>query len=57
MRKEMDRFKSRSLMFMSRGFIYGCLFGIGMASGRAKRFRYMSLGMGIGAGYAFQESM
>jgi len=24
-----------------------------MASGKAGRFRFMSLGMGIGAGYAF----
>ena len=43
-------------MLMCRGFIYGCLFGIAMASGRAKKFRYMFLGMGLGAGYAFQES-
>ncbi len=56
MKNEMDRFKSRSLMLISRGLVYGCLFGVAMASSRANRFRYMSLGMGIGGGYAYQES-
>jgi len=43
-------------MLISRGLVYGCLFGVAMASGRANRFSYMSLGMGIGGGYAYQES-
>ena len=56
MKNEMDRFKSRSLMLISRGLAYGYLFGVAMACGRANRFRCMSLGMGIGGGYAYQES-